>query len=90
MKKNFSKLRVFLGHHNTGKDYVLSSKMMQQAWATEVEIISLALLKGKDLVCYYNKKWEQHPASGNVANPSINAFFMDNSSACHFDAVVGP
>ena len=31
---NLSKLRAFLGHHNTGKDYVLSSKMRQQGWAT--------------------------------------------------------
>ena len=87
---NLSKLRAFLGHHNTGKDYVLSSKMRQQAWATEVEMISLALLTGKDLVCYYNQKWQQHPASSNVANPTINAFYMDNSSGCHFNAVVCP
>ena len=33
-EENFSRLRAFLGHHNTGKDYVLSSKMRQQAWAT--------------------------------------------------------
>ena len=64
--------------------------MRQQAWATEVEMISLALLTGKDLVCYYNQKWQQHPASGNVANPTLNAFYMDNSSGCHFDVVVGP
>ena len=50
-KDNLSKLRAFLGHHNTGKDYVLSFKMKQQAWATEVEMISLALITGKDLVC---------------------------------------
>ena len=88
-EKNVSKLRAFLGHHNTGKDYVLSSKMRQHAWATEVEMISLAILTGKDLVCYYNQKWKWHPASGNVANPIINAIYMDNSSGCHFNAVVG-
>ena len=55
MEDNLSKLRAYLGHHNTGKDYVLSSKVRQQAWATEVEMISLALHTGKDLVCYYNK-----------------------------------
>ena len=55
---NLSKLRDFLGHHNTGKDYVLSSKMRQQVWATEMEMISLALLTGKDLVCYCNQKWQ--------------------------------
>ena len=64
--------------------------MRQQAWVSEVEMISLALLAGKDLVCYYNQKWEQHPASGNVANPTINAFCMDNSSSHHFDVVVRP
>ena len=89
-EENLGKLRAFLGHHNTGKDYVLSSKMRQEAWATEVEMISLALLAGKDLVCYYNQKWEWHPASGNVANPTINAFYMDKSSGCHFNTLVGP
>ena len=57
-KDNLTQLRAFLGHHNTGKDYVLSSKMRQHAWATEVEMMSLALFTGKDLVCYYNQKWE--------------------------------
>ena len=88
-KDNLSKLRAFLGHHNTGEDYVLSSKMRQQSWATEVEMISLAPLTGKDLVFYYNQKWQWHPASDNGANPTINAFYMDNSSGGHFDAVVG-
>ena len=87
---NLSKLRAFLGHHKTGKDYVLSSKMRQLVWATKVEMISLALLTGKDLVCYYNQKWQWHPASGKVANPTLNALYMDISSGCHFDAVVGP
>ena len=56
--ENLSKLRAFLRHHNTGKDYVLLFRMRQQVWATEVEMKSLALLTGKDLVCYYNPKWE--------------------------------
>ena len=55
IENNFSRLRVFLGHHITDKDYVLSSKKRQQAWATEVEMILLALCTGKDLVCYYNQ-----------------------------------
>ena len=52
-------------------------------------MISLALFARKDLVCYYNLKWDQHPASGNVAKSTLNAFRMDNTSGCHFDAVVG-
>ena len=86
---NLSKLRAFLGHHKTGKDYVLSSKMRQQAWATEVEMISLALLSGR-LRMLLQPKLTATSASGNVANPTPNSFNMDNGSGCHFDAVVGP
>ena len=87
---NLSKLRPFLGNHNTGKDYVLSSKN---------EATGMGYLSGDDITCIpyrqwlsmlLNQKWEWHPASGNVASPTINAFYMDNSSSCHFDAVVGP
>ena len=42
-ENNFSKCRAFLGHPNTGTDYVLSSKMRQEAWGTKVEMISFAL-----------------------------------------------
>ena len=48
-KDNLSKLRAFLGHYNTGKDYALSSKMRQEAWVMEVEMISLALLSRQRL-----------------------------------------
>ena len=79
--ENYSKFKAFLGNYKSGTNYhVLPSKMRQDAWASEVEIISLALLTGKDIVCYYNGKWEKHLASGNVANPTVNAFYLNNST----------
>ena len=54
-EENNSKLRAFLDDYKSGTNYALGSKMRQDAWASEVEIISLALLTSKNAVCYYNE-----------------------------------
>ena len=89
-EENFENLKVFIQPHTSGKNYIQKSGMQGSVWASKVELMATALKCGKDVICYYSNNWSHYPASGNIRVPTVNDFFLDNSSGAHYHAMVAP
>ena len=72
----------------SGWDYVTSSQMHNfRTWGTEVEIMAMAQISGFDIWVYTSTNQWCHYSSDDTSC-SEEAFYMSNSSGCHFYPVV--
>ena len=75
-------------HYRNGQENVTSSQMCNfKTWGTEVEITTMAQISGFDIWVYTSTNQWCHYASDETSPPH-EAFYISNSSGCHFDPVL--